>query len=93
MMHPYLGGSVPKQPSIGPVDGTDPTYTTEGFLNPITAIMVRTAGPQQTDSPYHKAWILKRVAMLQTALIDPAQQWYSRVPLRIKKMASVMQCI
>ena len=55
--------------------------------------MVRTAGPQQTDSPYHKALILKRVAMLQTALIDPAQQWYSRVPLRIKKMASVMQCI
>ena len=47
--------------------------------------MVMTAGPEQTDSPYHEAWILKRIAMIQTALIGPAQQWYSHPPLEIKK--------
>ena len=43
-----------------------------------------TAGPEQTDSPFHGAWILKRIAMIQTALIGPAQQWYSHLPLDIK---------
>ena len=66
-------------------DGTDPTYTTEDFLNAITANMVMTAGPEQIDSPYHEAWILKRVAMIQMALIGPAQQWYSHLSLEIKK--------
>ena len=69
LMYPYLGGSVPIQHSLRPCDGTDPTYTTEDFLNAITANMVMTAGPEQTDSPYHEAWILKRIAMIQTALI------------------------
>ena len=32
------------QQSLGPFDGTDPTYTTEDFLNDITANMVMTAG-------------------------------------------------
>ena len=31
------------------------------------------AAPEQTDSPYHEAWILKRFAMTQTALMGPAQ--------------------
>ena len=75
LMYPCLGGSVPMQQSLRPFDGTDPTYTTEDFLNAITANMVMTAGPEQTDSPYHAAWILKRIAMIQTALIGPAQQW------------------
>ena len=44
-----------------------------------------TAGPEQTDSPYHEAWILKPIAMIQTALIGPAQQWYSHLPLDVKK--------
>ena len=44
-----------------------------------------TAGPQQTDSPYHEAWILKPISMIQTALIGPAQQWYSHLPLDVKK--------
>ena len=79
MMYPYLGGSVPMQ------HGSDPTYTTEDFLNAITAKMVMTAGPEQTDSPFHEAWILKRIAMIQTALIGPAQQWYSHLALDIKK--------
>ena len=74
MMYPYLGGSVPMQQSLRPFDGTDPTYTTEGFLNAIRANMVITAGPEQNDSPLHEAWILKRIAMIQTALIGPAQQ-------------------
>ena len=30
--------------------------------------------------------MLKRIAMIQTALIGPAQQWYSHVPLDIKKI-------
>ena len=47
--------------------------------------MVMTAGPVQTDSPYHEAWILKRNVMVQMALIGPAQQWYSHLPLEIKK--------
>ena len=85
MMYPYLGGSVPMQQSLRPFDGTDPTYTTENFLNAITANMVLTAGPEQTDSAFHETWILKRIAMIQTALRGPAQQWYSHLPLDIKK--------
>ena len=73
MMYPYLGSSVPTQQSLRPFDGTDPSYKTEDFLKAITANMVMTAGPEQTDSPFHEAWILKRIAMIQTALIRPAQ--------------------
>ena len=81
MMYPYLGGSVPMQQSSRPFDGTDPTYTPEDFLNAIKANMVMTAGPEPTDSRFHEAWILKWIAMIQTALIGPAQQWYSHLPL------------
>ena len=71
---------------LRPFDGIDPTYTTEGFLNAITANVVMTTRPnKQTDSPYHETWILKRIAMVHTALIEPAQQWYSHLPLDIKK--------
>ena len=38
------------QQSLKSFDGTDPTCTTEDFLKAITANMVRTAGPEQTDS-------------------------------------------
>ena len=85
MMYLYLGRSVPMQQSLRPFDCTDPTYTTEDFLNAITANMVMTAGPEQTDSPFHEAWNLKQTAMIQTTLIGPAQQWYSHLPLHIKK--------
>ena len=71
------------QQSLRPFDGTDSTYTTEDFLNAITANMLMTAGPEQTDSPYHEAWILKRIAMLQSALIGPEQQCYSHLQLEI----------
>ena len=37
------------QQSLNPFDGTDPTNTTEALLNAITANMVMTAGPEQTD--------------------------------------------
>ena len=73
-MYPNLGGSVPMQQSLRPFDGTDPTYTTEDFINAITANMVMTEVQEQTDSPFHEAWILKRIALIQTALIGPAQQ-------------------
>ena len=43
------------QQSLRSFDGTDPTYTKEYLLNAITANMVMTAGPKQTDSPYHEA--------------------------------------
>ena len=86
MMYPYLGVSVPMQQSLRSFDGSDPTYTTEDFLNAITANMVMTAEPEQTDSPFHEAWILKRIAMIQTALVGPAQQWYSHLPLEVKKI-------
>ena len=85
MMYPYLGGWVPLQQSLRPFDGTDPTYPTEDFLNAITAIMVMTAGPEQNDSPFHETWIFKRIAKIQTPIIGPAQQWYSHLPLYIKK--------
>ena len=62
------------QQSLKPVDGTDPTFTTEDFSNAITANMVMTAGPEQTDSPFQETWILNRIAMIQTALVGPAQQ-------------------
>ena len=73
MMYPYLGGLVPMQQCLRLFDGTDHTYTTEDFLNAITANLVMTTGPEQTDSPFHEAWNLKRIAMIQTALIGPAQ--------------------
>ena len=41
---------------------------------------------EQTYSPFHGAWILKRIAMMLTALIGPAQQWYSHLPLDIKNI-------
>ena len=85
MMYPYLGSSVPMQHFLRPFDGTDLTYTTEDFLNSITANMLMTARPKQVDSPFHEAWILKRIAMIQTALIGPAQHWHSHLPLDIKK--------
>ena len=81
MMDPYLRGSVPMQQSLRPFDGTDPIYTTEDFLNATIGNIVMTAGPEQSDSPYHEALILKRIAMIQTALIGSAQQWYSHLPV------------
>ena len=73
------------QQSLRPFECTDPNYTTEDFLNAITANMVITVGPEQKDSPYHEAWILKRIAMIQTALIGRAQQWDSHLLLEMKK--------
>ena len=70
--------------SLRPTDGTDPTYSTEDFLNAITANMVMTAGPETLDYTNHETWILKKIAMIQTALIGPAQQWYSPLPLETK---------
>ena len=85
IIYPYFGGSVPMQQPLRPFHGTDSAYTTEGFLNAITANMVMTAGPEQTDSPYHDACILKQSALIQRALIGPAQQRYSLISLEIKK--------
>ena len=85
LMYPYLGGSVPMQQSLRPFDGTDPTYKTEEFLKAITSNMLMKAGPEQTDSPFHEAWILKRIAMIKTALKGPAKQLYSHLPLDIRK--------
>ena len=85
MMYPFLGGSGPMQQSLRPFDVTDPIYTTEDFLSAITTNIVMTAVPEQTDSTFHNSWILKRIAMIWTALISPAQQWYSHLPLEIKK--------
>ena len=68
-----------------PFDDFDPKQTKEDILNAITAIMVMTVGPEQVDSLYHETWILKPIAMIQTALIGPAQQWFSHVPLEMKK--------
>ena len=48
-MFPYLGEPAHMQKFIRPLDGIDPTYTTEDFLNAITANMVMTAGPGQVD--------------------------------------------
>ena len=44
MTYFYLGDSVPMQQLLRPFDGTDPSYTTEYFLNAITVNMVMTAG-------------------------------------------------
>ena len=64
---------MPIQQSLGSFDCTDPTYTTEDFQKAITANIVKTAGPDEVDLLYHKAWILKQIALIQTALIAPAQ--------------------
>ena len=47
--------------------------------------MLVTAGSEQVDSPYHEARVRKRITMIQIALIGPAQQWYPRLPIEIKK--------
>ena len=73
------------QQLLRPFDGTDPTYSTEDFLNAIPASMVVTAGTEQIESPYNKVRNLKWIAMIQTALKSPAQQCYSYLPLEIKK--------
>ena len=65
------------QQYLRPFDDIDPTYTMEGFLK---ANKARTAGPEQVDSPHHDAWRLKRIALIQIALIGPA-----RLPLELKK--------
>ena len=70
MMYHYLGGSVPMRKYIRPFACTDPTYTTKDFLNAITANMVMAARPEQTDSPFHEAWILKRPYVLSREYID-----------------------
>ena len=80
----YLGDLVPMQQSLRPFDCTEPTYTLEDFLNAITANTIMAAGPEQVDLRYHEEWILKRIAMIQTALIGPAQQCYSHLPLKIR---------
>ena len=49
-----------------------------------------TAGPEQTDSQYHEASILKRIAKIQKALIGPVKQWYSHLSLEKKELASVL---
>ena len=59
------------QQSLRQFDGTDPMYTTEDYLNAITANMAMTAGPEQIDALYHETWFLKRIATIQTALIGP----------------------
>ena len=48
--------------------------------------MVRTAGPEHVDSLHHEAWILKRIALIQTVLIGSAQRCYSHLPIKIKKI-------
>ena len=47
--------------------------------------MAITADPEQIVSTYHEPWIIKRIAMIQKALIGPAQQWYSHLSLGNKK--------
>ena len=76
MIYPFLGGSVPIQ---------DHSYTIEAFLNAIKQNLVMTVGHNQVDTSYHGAWILKRIAMIQTALMGSAQQWPSHLPLENKK--------
>ena len=68
-----------------PIDGTKSKCATEDFLNAIKDNMVMTVGPEQTDSPYHEAWILKRMNRIQTSLIGPAQQWYSDLLVETRK--------
>ena len=81
MKYFILAGSEPMQQSIRPFVGIEPTYTKEDFLNAIKLSLLMTAGPEQVDSPYNESWSLKQVAMLQTALIGRAQQWYSHSTL------------
>ena len=59
MIYFILAGSEPMQQSIRLFDGTEPTYTTEDFLNAIKVSLLMTAGPEQADSPYNESWILK----------------------------------
>ena len=51
------------QQSLRLSDATDPTFSTEDFLNVITVNMVMTAGPEQVHSPYYEGWILKPIAL------------------------------
>ena len=52
--------------------------------------MVVIAETEQVDSPYYEALVPKRISMIQMALIGPAQQCCSHLPLEIKKTASFL---
>ena len=48
-------------------------------------VMIEGADQIHPSAPSNETWILNRNAMIQMALIGPAQQWYSHLTLEIKK--------
>ena len=57
--------------------GTDPEYSLEDYLNAVTANLILNIGPEPVYMPLHQNWIHRRTALIQTALVGAAQEWFS----------------
>ena len=75
-------GSVPT--TIRPLDGTDPAYTVEEYLNSIVAAMIFSSGTEPLNKPGHHQWKEKRAALILHTLQRSAQKWYSTLPSETK---------
>ena len=75
-------GSVPT--TIRPLDGTNPAYTVEEYLNSIVAAVIFSSDIQPVIKPGHHQWKVKRAALILHTLQGPAQKWCSTLPSETK---------
>ena len=86
-MNLYLmGGSsiTSNKPLMVFIDGTDPEYSVNDYLNAVTASLILNIRPEPINTPYHQNWIHRRTALIQTTLDGAAQKWFSILPKDIK---------
>ena len=75
-------GSVPTR--VRPIEGTDPAYTVEEYLNNFVAAMIFSSGIEPINKPGHHQLKVKRAALILHTLQAPAQKWYSTLPSETK---------
>ena len=75
-------GSVPT--AIRPLDGTDPAYTVEEYLNSIVAAMIFSSGIEPVNKSGHHQWEAKRAALILHTLQGPDQKWFSTLSSETK---------
>ena len=82
-MNPYImgGSSVSSNKPLMVFTGTDPEYSVEDYLKPITAKLILIIGSEPAKPPIHQNWINKRTALIQTTLDDAAQKCFSVLPI------------
>ena len=79
-----LSSNGPVPTTIKPLDGTDPGYTVEEYLNIIIAAMIFSNGIEPVNKPGHHQWKVKRAALILHTLQGPVQKWYSTLPIETK---------